>query len=181
MARRDALPPHERAARSETIAERCQGVVMAASPRCLAGYLPIRSEVDPRQILAAVHAAGIDTVLPAVVDPTTIVFRRWRPGEPLIAGRHGTLAPPLHAPILEPDVVLVPLVGFDRRGARLGHGLGFYDRALGAIHACGRRPLLVGLAFSVQEVPRIPREPHDVRLDRIVTETATLDFNTASA
>jgi 5-formyltetrahydrofolate cyclo-ligase len=181
MARRDALPPHERAARSELIAERCRVIVIAATPRCLAGYLPIRSEVDPRPVLAAAHAAGIDIVLPAVVDPTTIIFRRWRPGEALVAGRHGTLAPPLSAPILEPDLILVPLVGFDQNGARLGHGLGFYDRALGVIHDRGHRPPLVGLAFSVQEVPHIPHEPHDIRLDWIVTETATLDFTTASA
>jgi 5-formyltetrahydrofolate cyclo-ligase len=181
MARRDALPPRERAAHSFVIAERVAAIVAAATPQCLAGYLPIRSEVDPGQVLVAAQAAGIDIVLPAVVDATTIVFRRWRPGEALIAGRHGTLAPPQSAPVREPDLILVPLVGFDRGGARLGHGLGFYDRALGAIHTRGRRPPLVGLAFSVQEVPRIPHEPHDIRLDWIVTETATFDFTTASA
>src|SRR5436190_595692 len=79
-------------------------------------------------------------------------------------------------PIVEPDLILIPLVGFDQSGARLGHGQGFYDRALAAIHGRGRRPPLVGLAFSVQEVPRIPHEPHDIRLDWIVTEKETLDF-----
>lgn len=181
MTRRDALPPHERGERSQAIAERCRAIIIAAAPRCLAGYLPIRSEVDPRPILEAARAAGTEIVLPAVINPTTIVFRRWRPGDALIAGKFGTLAPPLTAPILDPDLILIPLIGFDRSGARLGHGLGFYDRALGAIHAHGRRPPLVGLAFSVQEVPRISHEPHDIRLDWIVTETEILDFTAKSA
>jgi 5-formyltetrahydrofolate cyclo-ligase len=181
MARRDALPPRERDEHAQAIAAGCRVIIMAANPHCLAGYLPIRSEVDPRPILAAAHATGTEIVLPAVINPTTIAFRRWRPGEALIAAGFGTRAPPLTAPILDPDLILIPLVGFDRSGARLGHGLGFYDRALGAIHARGRRPLLVGLAFSVQEVPRIPHESHDIRLDWVVTETETLDFTAKSA
>jgi 5-formyltetrahydrofolate cyclo-ligase len=181
MARRDALPAHQRDEHARAIAAGCRAIITAANPHCLAGYLPIRSEVDPRPILAAAHAAGTEIVLPAVINPTTIAFRRWRPGEALIAAGFGTSAPPLTAPILDPDLILIPLVGFDRSGARLGHGLGFYDRALGAIHARGRRPPLVGLAFSVQEVPRIPHEPHDIRLDWVVTETETLDFTAKSA
>ena len=110
-----------------------------------------------------------------------MVFRRYRVGDALIKGGLGTRAPSVSAPIVEPDVVVVPLVGFDRTGARLGHGRGFYDRAIAAIHASGRRPPLVGFAFSVQEVRRIPHEPHDIRLDWIVTETETLDFTRTSA
>jgi 5-formyltetrahydrofolate cyclo-ligase len=181
LARRDALSPRERADASETIAARCRSIVRRAARRRIAGYVPIGSEFDPSAVLRAAHAAGAVLALPAVTGPTAIVFRRWEPGETLISGRFGTRAPPLAAPLVEPDLVLVPLVGFDRSGARLGYGRGFYDRALGAIHARGRRPTLVGLAFSVQEVPRIPHEPHDIRLDWVVTETETLDFTAKSA
>src|SRR5262249_47388087 len=142
----------------------------------LAAYLAIRSEVDPAPIVAAALAAGIDVAVPAVVNATTMAFRRYRPGDPLITGSLGTRAPSVLAGVVEPDMILLPLVGFDRRGARLGYGRAFYDRAIAVIHARGRRPPLVGLAFSVQEVPAIPHERHDIRLDWIVTESEILDF-----
>ena len=181
MARRDAVPPERRAAASLAIADRCLAIIGASKPRRLALYLPIRSEVDPTPILNAARAAGIEIALPAVTGSTTMVFRHYQPGDALIAGRLGTRAPTVAAAVVDPDLILVPMVGFDRSGARLGHGRGFYDSALAAIHASGRRPPLVGLAFSVQEVLRIPHEPHDIRLDLIVTETETLDFTRTSA
>jgi 5-formyltetrahydrofolate cyclo-ligase len=181
MARRDALAPERRVAGSAAIAERCDGIIGRIKPGCLAVYLPIRSEVDPGAIIAATHAAGIDLVLPAVTGPTSMVFRRYHLGDAMIAGSLGTRAPSVLAPVAEPDLILLPMVGFDRSGARLGHGRGFYDRAIGAIHARGRRPPLVGLAFSVQEVPPIPHEPHDIRLDWIVSETEILDFTRKNA
>jgi len=163
------------------VAARCRPIIRRADPCCLAGYVPIRSELDPSLVLREAHAAGSALALPAVTGPTAIVFRRWQPGEALIAGRFGTRAPALSAAIVEPDLILVPLVAFDRSGTRLGYGRGFYDRAVAALHARGNRPPLVGIAFSVQEVPRIPREPHDIRLDWIVTESETLDFTAKSA
>ena len=72
--------------------------------------------------------------------------------------------------VVDPDFILVPLAAFDRRGTRIGYGKGYYDMALGGLHARGLRPRLVGVAFAVQEVESIPREPHDVRLDWVVTE-----------
>jgi 5-formyltetrahydrofolate cyclo-ligase len=108
-----------------------------------------------------------------VVDPKTMVFRRYRPGEPMMVGGFGTLAPTSDAPVVVPDLIILPMVAFDRTGTRLGHGAGFYDRALAAI---APRPPLLGLAFSVQEVDRIPHEAHDIRLDWIVTERETLDL-----
>jgi 5-formyltetrahydrofolate cyclo-ligase len=80
------------------------------------------------------------------------------------------------APVLDPDVIIVPMVGFDRHGTRIGYGKGHYDRAVMALRAQGRDPALMGVAFSVQEVDTIPHEPHDIRLDAIVTENETLEF-----
>ena len=181
MAQRDTLSTRQRASGSESVAARCRPIIRNADPRCLASYVPIRSEIDPSAMLREARADGRVLALPAITGPTAIVFRRWVPGESLIGGRFGTRAPALSAPIVEPDLILLPLVAFDRSGARLGYGRGFYDRAIAVLHAHGRRPRLVGIAFSVQEVPRIPREPHDIRLDWIVTETETLDFTAKSA
>ena len=111
-----------------------------------------------------------------------MVFRRYRVGDAADQGRSRDAGAVDHGSrSSSPIVILIPMVGFDRSGARLGHGAGFYDRALAAIHARGRRPPLVGIAFSVQEVARIPHEPHDIRLDWIVTETETLDFTAKSS
>ena len=80
------------------------------------------------------------------------------------------------APRIEPALVIVPVVGFDRAGTRIGYGKGHYDRTIAALRANGGNPPLIGIAFSVQEVDTIPHEPHDVRLDVIITESETLDF-----
>jgi 5-formyltetrahydrofolate cyclo-ligase len=181
MAARDALSLRQRENGSQSVAVRCRPIIRNAGPDCIAGYVPIRSELDPSAVLREARGRGSALALPAVTGPTALDFRRWQPGEALISGRFGTRAPALSAPIVDPDLVLIPLVAFDRHGGRLGYGRGFYDRAIAALHARGLRPPLVGLAFSVQEVTRIPREPHDVRLDWIVTETETLDFTARSA
>ena len=80
----------------------------------------------------------------------------------------------------DPDLIILPLTAFDRTGTRLGHGLGFYDRAIAGLRGRGRMPWLMGVAFSVQEVAAIPTEPHDARLDWIVTEDETLDCRQTS-
>ena len=174
LARRDRLGALHRAEASAAIAARAMAIVTAEAPRVMAAYLPIRSECDPRPIIVQARALGITIVLPAVTDPVTLAFRRHEPGDPLAAGGFGTLAPTPDRPVLDPDLVVMPLVAFDRSGSRLGHGRGFYDRALARLAARGVRPKLVGIAFATQEVEVIPAEPHDVRLDWIVTETETL-------
>jgi 5-formyltetrahydrofolate cyclo-ligase len=181
LGRRDALGVLQRANASRRIAESVMAIVVAAKPAVMAAYLPIRSECDCRPIIEGARALSIVVVLPAVVDPVTLVFRRYQPGVPLAAGGHGTLAPTPDQPILEPDLVIVPVVAFDRTGARLGHGRGFYDRALAGMKARGLRPTLVGVAFATQEVETIPAEPHDARLDWVVTEKETLDVASQAA
>ncbi len=176
LARRDALPAEQRAKGSAAIAERANAVLAGLRFGCLAGFIPIRSECDPRPVMEAARGKGAMIALPAFVDPWTMVFRRYERDGRLVAAGFGTREPPGNAPIVDPDVLLVPAAGFDRSGARLGYGKGHYDRTIGAMRAAGRRPLLVGLAFSVQEVDAIPVEPHDVRLDWLVNEAETLDF-----
>ncbi len=174
LGRRDRLGARQRAAASARIAERVMAIIGTEVPGVMAAYLPIRSECDCRSVIDAVQARGGVIVLPAVSDPQTIVFRRYEAGMPLAAGGFGTLAPTPDQPILDPELVIVPVVAFDRSGSQLGHGRGFYDRAVERLRARGIRPKLIGVAFATQEVAAIPAEPHDARLDWIVTEKETL-------
>ena len=130
--------------------------------------------------IAALQTAGTVVALAAMVDGNTLVFRRYRANDPLVRDALGILAPAADSEIVDPDLLLMPVSAFDRTGVRLGKGRGVYDRAIARFHARGLHPLLVGIAFSVQEVPSIPAEPHDIRLDRIFTEQDTLRFHQAS-
>jgi 5-formyltetrahydrofolate cyclo-ligase len=176
MARRDATDAAYRSGASAAIASRAAPLIAALAPRSIAAYVAMRSEADPLPIVEAAHWQGIAIGLPVIAPGATLVFRRFEPGHTLLPGGFGTMVPVEDAPVVAPDLVIVPVVGFDRAGTRLGYGKGHYDRAIAALHARGRNPPLVGIAFSVQEVDSIPHEPHDVRLDAIVTENETLDF-----
>ncbi|WP_201400782.1 5-formyltetrahydrofolate cyclo-ligase [Kaistia sp. 32K] len=138
--------------------------------RIVSGYWPIRSEADPRPLIEGARAAGATIALPVLVDAETLRFRRWEAGAELHPAGFGTVGPSADAPFVMPDVILLPLAAFDRRGHRIGYGKGHYDRAVAAIFASGARPLLVGLAFAVQEVDKVPFETHDIPLDYILTE-----------
>lgn len=176
LASRNALGAADRAAAADSIAARAGKILEALRPATVALYLPIGSECATAPLMATAVALGVVLGLPAVVDQATLVFRRYRPGDRLVPGGFGTRAPEALAPLVQPDVVVVPVVAFDRRGARLGYGRGHYDRAITALREAGQNPLLLGIAFSVQEVEPIPAEPHDVHLDWVVTEKETLEF-----
>jgi len=147
---------------------------LAPAPGAIvAGYVPIRGEMDPMPLLEALAARGHALALPVTPPPDAdpiLVFRLWN-GNPvtLEPGPFRTRQPPASAPTVVPDWLLVPLVGFDRSGARLGYGAGYYDRAL-----AGSRTTAVGLAFACQEVTGetapLPVEPHDIPLSAIATE-----------
>lgn len=139
----------------------------------VAGYWPMRGEADPRPALLA-HGGPV--CLPVVVAPATpLIFRRWHTGDALQPGSLGTHHPAESAPVMTPDVVIVPLAGFDHLGARLGYGGGFYDRTLAGLKA-GGPVLAVGFAFDAQRIGPIPAEPTDMPLDRIITETGCRSF-----
>lgn len=137
-----------------------------------AGFWPMGSEADTRPILVALAERGVATCLPAVVDGE-LVFRAWTPWEPIVPGGFGTLVPFAEAAIVQPRLVLTPLLAFDGAGYRIGYGKGYYDRALARLRAAV--PVLaVGVAYACQEADRIPTEPHDGRLDLIVTERGVI-------
>lgn len=104
-----------------------------------------------------------------------LVFRRHRPGQALVPDALGIPSPGAEAEAVLPDVVFAPLLAFDRRGGRLGQGGGHYDRTLEALRRV-KPVFVIGLAYSGQELPEIPMEPHDQRLDAILTETDYQEF-----
>lgn len=136
----------------------------------MSGFLPIGSEIDTRPLLRQALDQGIDICLPAVVQRDhPLEFRQWRDGDPLIDEDFGTKAPATTAKVVEPDVLVVPLLAFDRAGYRLGYGGGFYDRSLQKLRQ--KKPVLaVGVAFAGQETGSVPRDENDQPLDWIITE-----------
>jgi 5-formyltetrahydrofolate cyclo-ligase len=134
--------------------------------RVLSGYMPMRTEIDPLPAMAA-HQGPVG--VPVIIGKgQPLRFREWSPGSAMIEGAFKALIPEEGAWV-EPEVLIVPLLAFDARGYRLGYGGGFYDRTLEGLRARG--PVMaVGFAFAAQEVPEVPTDATDQRLDAVVTE-----------
>jgi 5-formyltetrahydrofolate cyclo-ligase len=136
--------------------------------RVVAGYVKTGSEVDSSHLLDVAAAAGKPIALPWLADRgAMLVFREWVPGQALETAPFGFQQPSAEAPLCTPDLILTPLVGFDRALNRLGQGAGHYDRIFAEMPSS----LRVGLAWSIQECENLPVEPWDVPLDAILTET----------
>ena len=168
-ARRGALTPHERAVAAAAVARHGLGFMQQKPPLVVSGFLAIGDEIDPAPLLAGLRGEGWQAALPVMVGKSApLAFRAWTPGAPLVARMWGIQEPGPEAPRLEPDVLLVPLLAFDRIGHRLGYGGGYYDRTLRDLRA--RRAIVaVGLAFGIQEVDAVPHLDYDERLDWVLT------------
>lgn len=170
-------PDLKSALRKQALAARAAGgnpdlmtrrLIAALAPhrgKVLAGYWPMRDEADPRPAMA-VHDGPV--CLPVVTGPARPLLFRAYDGR-LEPGGFGTSHPPADQPELTPQVLIVPLAGFDRHGNRLGYGGGFYDRTLELLRGQGGA-VAIGFAFAVQEIRAIPAEPTDQPLDMIVTD-----------
>ncbi|MAS43593.1 MAG: 5-formyltetrahydrofolate cyclo-ligase [Rhodobacteraceae bacterium] len=138
----------------------------------VSGFLPIRTEIDPRPAMAALHAEGVRICVPVVRgEGLALAFREWTPDAALEAGPFGAQVPAAGA-WLTPEAVIAPLVAYDDARMRLGYGGGFYDRTLAALAEAAGAPVpAIGFAFSAQRstVP-LPSEATDRPLDRVVTE-----------
>ncbi len=171
---RDALDPAWRREASDAACRRAIAFLQLRPPTCVSTYLAIGSELDPAPLRVWIEEEGLEGALPAVVDRTTMTFRRHRSGDALIDESFGTRAPTPGAPTVRPDTIIVPLLAFDREGGRLGYGAGHYDRTVAAMRAAGAAPFLLGLAFSRQEVASVPRQPHDIALDAVATDVEVI-------
>ncbi|MBD0864514.1 MAG: 5-formyltetrahydrofolate cyclo-ligase [Rhodobacteraceae bacterium] len=134
----------------------------------LAGYMPIRTEINPLAAMAEASAHGPVGVPVIIGNGQPLRFSRWDPDGPLRNGPFGTRVPE-RDDFFDPEILIVPLVAFDRCGGRLGYGGGFYDRTLKQLRA-RRATMAVGFAFAAQEADDLPLEPTDQSLDMIVTE-----------
>lgn len=170
LARRDALEIDDRLIWDEAITEGVLALaVFDAAEGPVSAYWPMRSEADPRPVLEALHERGLPLCLPAIVAKR-MIFRRWAPYEPIVPGGFGTLVPDPAQPEIVPAILIVPLAAFDRRGYRIGYGKGYYDAKLAEIGPVTS----IGIAYAAQEIDTVPDEPHDRRLDWIVTERETI-------
>jgi 5-formyltetrahydrofolate cyclo-ligase len=132
------------------------------------------TEISTFELFDELVAEGWTTALPVVIAKNApLVFRQWAPGEALVLGRWNIKVPPEEAPEVVPDVLLVPLLAFDRKGFRLGYGGGFYDRTLEKLRTL-QRVTAIGVAYAGQEVDAVPHEEFDQRLDWIMTEKETI-------
>lgn len=171
---RAKVPQADRAEAARFAAAHFFGAVSPKPGQIVACYWPIRDEIDSRPILTELMDSGQPVCLPVVTgEEQPLDMRLWEPGAPLYPSGFGSLAPAETAPRVEPDILVIPLLAFDRTGTRLGYGRGYYDRTLGAMN---KRPLVVGMAFAIQELDFIPRAKHDIPLDIAVTEDGATLF-----
>jgi 5-formyltetrahydrofolate cyclo-ligase len=175
LARRDALSAAERAQAAESIAARTFPIALAPGA-IVAGFMPMKSEINPLSLMRKLAAAGARLALPVVAGQgQPLTMRAWAFGEPLVAGVWGIREPPPIAPAVAPDLLLVPLLAFDRAGHRIGYGAGYYDMTIAALRA-QRVVVAIGVAFAAQEIAAVPATPRDVPLDLVLTEHEVIDY-----
>ena len=166
---RAGIGAEDRSAADASIAAAVEKLVAGIDPPCVACYWPMDAEPDLRPSMARWHAAGIAVALPRVAErDAPLVFERWVPGCALVAGAHGTLHPARADPV-EPRILVIPCLGFDARGHRLGYGGGYYDRTLAALAVAS-----IGVAYDALEVLGFEAQAHDRALEWIVTESRVL-------
>lgn len=168
-ARKPAKTPQADAAAASALIDVLEGF----SDRIIAGYMPIRSEVNPLPAMTALARKNCLCVPVIQGDGLPLLFREWTPEAPNGPSIIGALVPAT-GDFVEPDILIVPMVAFDPRGFRLGYGGGFYDRTLERLRDVNPSVLAIGFAFAAQRLEAVPQEPTDQPLDMIVTEAEVL-------
>jgi 5-formyltetrahydrofolate cyclo-ligase len=173
IAARAALRGPDRQAATEAATQRAFEALRDTSG-VIGGYVPFRDEIHPKALGEAMSERGHRLALPATPRlGQPLVFRLYGPGDRLVRGRMNIPEPSPEAPEIAPQILIVPPVAFDRRGFRIGYGAGFYDRTLPVLR--NLHPVFaLGFAFSCQEVPQVPDEPHDVPLDAILNDNGVV-------
>ncbi len=150
--------------------------IALAPGAAVSAYWPKGDEVDLRPAMTALARQGHPIGLPVVMNPEApLLFRLWAPGDRLVEAGFGLMEPSAERAEVTPEILLMPLLAFDRRGMRLGYGGGFYDRTLAGLDDRGLAPLAVGIAYAGQELPEVPFDSTDRPLDWVVTENEVID------
>jgi 5-formyltetrahydrofolate cyclo-ligase len=175
IARRDALPAETRAAAAEKLASRPFPLAIAPGA-VVSGFMPLNSEINPLPLMRRLSANGARLALPVIAGRgKPLTMRSWKLGDELGRGQWNIREPKPEATEVEPDILLVPLLAFDRTGHRIGYGAGYYDMTIAGLRA--RKPIIaIGLSFAAQEVPAVPAIPRDARLDLVLTELEAIDL-----
>jgi 5,10-methenyltetrahydrofolate synthetase len=167
IAARLALSPLEHARASTFIETQLAAYLAEQPPGTIAFCWPLRNEFDCRPLVQRLLTQGWHACQPVVVAPNAaMAFRPWTPDTPMTTDRHG-IPIPAESHTVVPDIVLLPLVAFDAQGYRLGYGGGYFDRTLAVLSP---RPLALGVGFELARVDTVRPQPHDIRLDALVTE-----------
>ena len=177
---RRALPPAERIAAAQGLRRSLEQLPEYFTDARVAGYWASQGELPLNLVIPPLAARGQQFLLPVVGTNKSLRFAPWQSGDEVRPNRYGIPEPAEPEELLEPfqlDLVLVPLLGFDRRGNRLGYGGGYYDRGFAFLNEQVRptEPLLVGVAYAFQELPEVDEEDWDVPLDFIATERELID------
>ena len=179
-AARRALSDDERAARSAACIDRLVALLTPFPATVIGGFSPLAGELELRPAFHRLLALGHTMALPRMQGETRpLVFHVYKEGDPLIIGGFRVAEPSAEAPVVRPRVVLVPLLGFDRHGHRLGYGKGYYDRTLLNLRTDDPELLALGIGFALQEVTRVPTHAGDQPVDAVFTEQETVTVTPA--
>jgi 5-formyltetrahydrofolate cyclo-ligase len=142
----------------------------------VSGFSPLKSEINPVPLMRAFAAAGAQLALPVVMGKgKPLTMRAWTFGAPLASGVWGIREPPPEAPEVFPDVLIVPLLAFDRAGQRIGYGAGYYDMTIARLRGM-KKVTAIGVAYAAQEIAQVPVTPRDAALDLVLTEREVIDL-----
>ncbi len=183
--RRHALTPPQRVAAAQGLRRTLEQLPEYFTDTPVAGYWACRGELPLNLVIPPLATRGQQFLLPVTTADQHLLFAPWQAGDAVQPNRFGIPEPVMPTSWMTPaqvELVLVPLLGFDRRGHRLGYGGGYYDRSFAFLKAGmrPREPLLVGIAYAFQELPELDAEPWDVALDFVATERELIDCHAAS-
>ena len=169
------LPVMEQSAAAQTIAARGLPIPVPAAA-VVSGYSPLKFEISPLPLMRRAADVGAQLALPMVQGRgSPLIMRAWSFGEALGSGVWGIREPKPEAPEVFPDILIVPILAFDRAGYRLGYGAGYYDMTITRLRAM--KPITaIGIAFAAQEITEVPKTPRDARLDLVLTEREIIDL-----
>jgi 5-formyltetrahydrofolate cyclo-ligase len=178
VSRRDAIPAAERAKAAETIATRAFPLTITPGT-IVSGFSPLKSEINPLPLMRRLADAGAQLALPVVAGRgKPLIMRAFAFGDALASGQWGIREPKSEAGEVAPDILLVPLLAFDRSGHRVGYGAGYYDMTIAKFRAM-KRITAVGVAYAAQQIDTVPVTPRDARLDLVLTERDVIDLRGA--
>ncbi|MBA5723646.1 5-formyltetrahydrofolate cyclo-ligase [Candidatus Liberibacter sp.] len=173
---RNLLSPEQHHTKSAALAIRGEKSIPFKLGMKIATFYPIHSEANVRLLTHKIKEKGFLFCLPTI-EKGILVFRQYNTEDMLVKTDFGILGPPPNSPMVDPELIFVPLIAFDSYGNRIGYGRGYYDTAMARARLQGKDPYLVGIAFDLQETSYIMADSTDIRLHAILTESRFKQFS----